>query len=173
MNKESNTNSSLFFVATVTSPTTSIVVRNQQRYILFRPPQPLSPPLSPSSATTQSFVRCCCSFNCLLPASVTSVVFSSIFFASQNLVGPLSFTGADFAGDPNLAGMDSLLQTPSPLLSNGLSSLKLQWNLHVITTVEAPQQSSLQDTMAFSCSHLWILLILPSNSLHDKTEGGY
>ena len=54
----------------------------------------------------------CCSFNRLLPASVTgpttSLVFSSIF-ASRNLAGLLSLTGADLAGNLKLAGKDSLI----------------------------------------------------------------
>ena len=49
----------------------------------------------------------CCSFNRLLPAPVTSLVFSSIF-ASRNLAGLLSLTGA-LAGNLKLAGKDSLI----------------------------------------------------------------
>ncbi|KAL4586847.1 hypothetical protein LXL04_011492 [Taraxacum kok-saghyz] len=36
------------------------------------------------------------------------------------------------------------------LFSNGLFSLKLRWDPHLIATVEAPQQSSSQDTLASS-----------------------
>ncbi|KAL4581116.1 hypothetical protein LXL04_017325 [Taraxacum kok-saghyz] len=53
----------------------------------------------------------CCSFNRLLPAPVTSLVFSSIF-ASRNLAGLLSLTGADLAGNLKLAGKDSLIDAP-------------------------------------------------------------
>ena len=124
---------------------------------------------------------------CRLP-----LIFSSIF-ESRNLAGFLSFTGTDlpkFSTSPEwTAYFDAPVEvtcvcvhhcrsSTHRLFSNGLFSLKLRWDPHLIATVEAPQQSSSQDTLAssppswaclfaaifssntVSCSHLRIFLVL-------------
>ncbi|KAL4581802.1 hypothetical protein LXL04_006330 [Taraxacum kok-saghyz] len=100
-----------------------------------------------------------CSACCRLP-----LIFSSNF-ESRNLAGFLSFTGTDlpeFSTSPEwTAYFDAPVEvtcvrvhhcrsSTHRLFSNGLFSLKLRWDPHLIATVEAPQQSSSQDTLASS-----------------------